>query len=69
MSLANNLSSYDNFSDKISVVPFDINSEDESNTSLVNSSYSASTEVPSFAITDTDNFYRDLAGSNYGVFD
>ena len=69
MSLANNLSSYDNFSDKISVVPFDINSEEESNNSLVNSSYSASTEVPSFAITDTDNFYRDLAGSNYGVFD
>lgn len=69
LTTANTLSNYDNFSDKISVVPFDINSEDESNTSLVNSSYSASTEVPSFAITDTDNFYRDLAGSNYGVFD
>jgi len=70
LALSNDLSSYDSFSDKISIVPFDVSMDDSEVVSdITTTSFSASTDLPSFHIKDLDNFYTDLASFNYGVFD
>ena len=70
LSLANQISDYDAFNEKFNIVPFDI-SQGETNvdSDITSTSFFAETDLPSFSIFDNDNFYRDLAQSNYGVYD
>ena len=70
LSLANQISDYDAFNEKFNIVPFDI-SQGETNvdSDITSTSFFAETDLPSFSIFDNDNFYRDLAQTNYGVYD
>ena len=70
LSLANQISDYDAFNEKFNIVPFDI-SQGETNvdSDITSTSFFAETDLPAFSIFDNDNFYRDLAQSNYGVYD
>tara|TARA_B000000565_G_scaffold228567_1_gene185832 strand:+ start:423 stop:2186 length:1764 start_codon:yes stop_codon:yes gene_type:complete len=70
LSLANQISDYDAFNEKFNIVPFDI-SQDNTNfdSDITSTSFFAETDLPAFSIFDNDNFYRDLAQSNYGVYD
>ena len=70
LSLANQISDYDAFNEKFNLVPFDISQDNtNSDSDITSTSFFAETDLPAFSIFDNDNFYRDLAQSNYGVYD
>jgi len=70
LSLANQISDYDAFNEKFNIVPFDISQDDANvDSDITSTSFFAETDLPAFSIFDNDNFYRDLAQSNYGVYD
>ena len=70
LSLANQISDYDAFNEKFNIVPFDISQDDTNvDSDITSTSFFAETDLPAFSIFDNDNFYRDLAQSNYGVYD
>ena len=70
MSLASTLGDYDAFNEKFNIVPFDISQDDTNvDSDITSTSFFAETDLPAFSIFDNDNFYRDLAQTNYGVYD
>lgn len=70
MSLASTLGDYDAFNEKFNLVPFDISQDNtNSDSDITSTSFFAETDLPAFSIFDNDNFYRDLAQTNYGVYD
>lgn len=69
LSLASDLTNYDDFNSKINIVPFDVGDETNVDSDVTSSSFYANTDLPAFSLYDVDNFYRDLAQTNYGVYD